>query len=211
MTQKAKPTTTTKAKAKPSLALFDFDGTITTKDSLIDFIQYAVGKPRYYFGLVVLSPVLVAFVLKLMPNHQAKEKMLGYFFGGWSHDELTKLGQSYALERIDLIVRPKAIQKIQWHQQQGHKVVMVSASMQIWLQKWCDKHDIELICTRLAHHNGKLTGKFDGPNCHGQEKINRIRAQFILSDYERVYAYGDSSGDTQMLAIADEGFYRHFE
>lgn len=64
------------------LALFDFDGTITTKDTLVEFIKYAKGSHVYYLGLMVLSPMLLRYYLKLMPNDIAKEKMIAYFFRG---------------------------------------------------------------------------------------------------------------------------------
>ena len=146
------------------LALFDFDGTITTKDSLKDFIQYSVGKPHYYLGLLILSPMLAAYKLKLIPNYIAKEKLIAHFFKGWDVDRFQKLANQYSLEEIDKITREKAIEKIKWHQDQGHKVVMVSASMECWLKAWCKKHSIDLISTKLETKANRLTGKFSTIN-----------------------------------------------
>ena len=67
-----------------NLALFDFDGTLTSKDSLPDFIQYAVGKPTYYFGLLLLSPVLFSYLIGIIRNDVAKKKLIGRYFKGWS-------------------------------------------------------------------------------------------------------------------------------
>ncbi|NQZ08296.1 MAG: HAD-IB family hydrolase [Algicola sp.] len=193
------------------LALFDFDGTITTKDTLVDFIQYAVGKPAYYAGLLWISPVLVGFVLKMVRNDDAKQKMLGHFFGGWPLDKFQAVADRYSSEQIDRLIRPKALAKIQWHQRQGHEVAIVSASMENWLSKWCEKHSLKLICTKMDSTNNQISGKFDGKNCHGAEKVNRVKAVYNLEDFDTVHAYGDSSGDKQMLAMADEGHYRLFE
>ena len=192
------------------LALFDFDGTITTKDSLVDFIQFAVGKGTYYKGLVKLSIMLTLYTIKVIPNHAAKEKLIGYFFRGWNASDFEKISNKYALSRIDKIIRPKALEKIDWHEKQGHKIIIVSASMKCWLQSWCDKHEIELISTQLEIKDQKITGKFATKNCYGIEKVNRIKKLHDLSDYDYIYAYGDSSGDTELLALADESFYRPF-
>ncbi len=192
------------------LALFDFDGTITTKDSLVEFIQYATGKPTYYAGLLKLSPMLTAYIFKLIPNHIAKEKLIGHFFKGWNTKQFQKLASQYSLEQIDRITRPKAIEKIRWHQEQGHKVVMVSASMECWLRAWCDKYNIRLISTQLEMRDNKLTGKFATKNCYGIEKANRVQESYNLSDYEYIYAYGDSHGDRELLELADESFYKPF-
>ncbi len=192
------------------LALFDFDGTITTKDSLADFIQYAVGKPTYYMGLLGLSPVLAAYTLKLIPNHTAKEKLITHFFQGWDTNRFQKLTKQYSLEQIDKIIRPKAIKKIKWHQEQGHKVVIVSASMECWLEAWCDMQNIELISTQLEMRDNKLTGKFATKNCYGIEKANRVKKVYNLSDYNYIYAYGDSHGDNELIELSDESFYKPF-
>ena len=192
------------------IAFFDFDGTITTQDSLPDFIKFAIGKPKYYLGLCLLSPILLAYVLKLLPNHIAKEKMISYYFKGWPEKNFQTVADEYAALQIDKIVRPKALEKLRWHQEQGHKVVIVSASMKSWLKKWCDTQNVELISTQLEIKQGKLTGKFATKNCHGKEKVNRIKEQYSLQDYSYIYAYGDSSGDKDMLKLANEAFYKPF-
>jgi len=192
------------------IALFDFDGTITTKDSLTDFIQFAAGKLSYCIGLLMLSPMLIAYTIKIIPNHIAKEKLISHFFKEWDADRFHELAERYSREEIDKIARPKAIEKIRWHQEQGHKVVIVSASIESWVKAWCDKNNIELISTRLEVKDNKLTGAFATKNCYGSEKVNRVREVYDLSKYDRIYAYGDSSGDKELLALADESFYRPF-
>ncbi len=192
------------------LVLFDFDGTITTKDSLVDFIQYAVGKSTYYVGLLKLSPMLVAYTFKLIPNHIAKEKLIAHFFKGWDTDRFQKLAEQYSSEQINKIIRPKAIEKIKWHQEQGHKVVIVSASIECWLEAWCDIQNIELISTQLEMGDNKLTGKFATKNCYGIEKANRVLNAYNINDYEYICAYGDSRGDRELLALADASFYKPF-
>jgi len=194
-----------------NLALFDFDGTLTSKDSLPDFIQFAVGKPTYYFGLSRLSPVLLGYLFGFITNDIAKQKLVARYFKGWSFDRFQQVANDYSLSEIDKIVRPQAIEKLKWHEQQGDRVIIVSASMEDWLKPWCDNRGIELLATRLVTENGFLSGEFATPNCHGQEKVNRITALLNLSEYDRVFAYGDSSGDTEMLAIADESYYQKFD
>ncbi|MCP4552925.1 MAG: haloacid dehalogenase-like hydrolase [Bacteroidetes bacterium] len=192
------------------IALFDFDGTITTDDSLIKFIHFAVGDIKAIWGILLLSPMLITYKLKLIPNYKAKQWMLSYFFKGMNYQQFQKIAERYSIEQIDKIILPKAMERIRWHQQEGHKVVIVSASMESWLKKWCQKHNIDLISTRLEIQNGKLTGKFATKNCYGIEKVNRIKERYNLSEYSVIYAYGDSLGDTEMLSIATEQYYKHF-
>jgi len=192
-----------------SIAFFDFDGTITTDDSLLKFIRFVVGDSKFLIGLVVLSPILVAYKLKLIPNYKAKQKMLSWFFKGMRKDAFYQVANEYSLNHIDKIVRLSAMQKIQWHKENGHKVVVVSASVECWLKSWCDKNDLELIATKLEISD-VVTGKLLSKNCYGVEKVNRIKEKYELSQYEYIYAYGDSSGDKEMLELANEKHYKPF-
>jgi len=193
------------------IAFFDFDGTITTDDSLLKFIRFVVGDFKFIGGLIVLSPMLTFYKLKLIPNDKAKQMMLSYFFKGMSEKAFQEVALHYSLGHIDKIVRPKAIEKILWHKNEGHKVVVVSASLEYWLKPWCDRNNLELIATKLEIKQGMITGQLMSKNCYGQEKVNRIHEKYTLDSYDYIYAYGDSSGDKEMLALADHKEYKPFQ
>lgn len=192
------------------LALFDFDGTITTDDSLIRFIRFSVGNTGAALGMIVLSPMLIAYKLKLIPNHKAKQYMLSYFFKGMSTEKFQQIAEDYSLNHIDTILRPKAMKKIAWHKEQDHKVVIVSASIECWLKPWCDRNGLELIATKLEMKEGIITGKLLSKNCYGIEKANRVNDNYSLRQYDHIYAYGDSRGDKELLTLADERYYKPF-
>lgn len=192
------------------IALFDFDGTITKDDSLIKFIRFVVGDAKFIAGMVFLSPMLTVYKLGLIPNYKAKQMMLSYFFKGMSEAKLQEVANTYSLNHIDTILRPKAIEKIAWHQEQGHKVVVVSASIECWLKPWCDKNNLELIATQLEIKDSIVTGRLRTKNCYGIEKVNRVKEVYNLDEYETIYAYGDSRGDRELLELADESFYKPF-
>jgi len=193
-----------------NLALFDFDGTLTTKDSLSEFIQFCVGRPSYYLGLVILSPMLLLYKLKIIPNDIAKERFISHFFKDWSGKKFTQLAQEYSLTEIDKIIRPKALMELQWHQTQGHEFILVSASMQQWLQPWCNKNNIKLVSTQLEIKNDLITGKFSSKNCYGSEKVKQLHDKYDLSLYTKIYAYGDSAGDKDLLKLAHHSYYKPF-
>lgn len=194
----------------PCIAFFDFDGTVTTRDSFLDFIAFYHGKMTFYRGFVWLLPMLLAYKAKLIPNWRAKEKVLTYFFKGVPLAEFQQRCDQYAEQRIPHIVRAKALQAIKNHQEQGHEVFLVSASPENWLKAWCQRKGIQLIATRLEVKGGKLTGKLAGNNCYGPEKAARIHQDILLKNYQNVYSYGDSRGDKEMLALADFPYYRPF-
>ncbi len=193
-----------------SLVFFDFDGTITTGDSLIKFIRYAVGDIKTAWGMLLLSPMLITYKFKLIPNYKAKQWMLSYFFKGMDEQQFQKVAKEYSLKHIDTILRPKAMEKIAWHKEQKHTVVVVSASIDCWLKPSCDKNDLDLIATKIEIKNGIVTGKFLTKNCYGIEKANRVKKAYNLNNYDYIYGYGDSRGDQELLNLANEKYYQHF-
>lgn len=192
------------------LALFDFDGTITRKDSLLEFLKYKAGSFGFYKGMFLHLPDLFYFMLVKKEGWRAKRKVIRYFLGGYTKEEMLDLGKRFSSEVLPEIVEPTALEKIKWHQKEGHRVIIVSASLDIWLKPWTDNHGIELICTHLDYVNDQVTGKFANPNCNGLEKVIRIKALLNINDYEPIYAYGNSQGDMPMLNVADYKFYKYF-
>jgi HAD superfamily hydrolase (TIGR01490 family) len=185
-----------------NLALFDFDGTLTKKDSLDEFLKYSVGKKKYFINMFRFLPYFILWQTKLMNNGVAKEHLFRIFFKGMDEELFKNKAKEFSLTKLDSIIKEERIKILREHQQNGDRVVIVSASMQCWLQPWCDKEGIELLCTHLKFEDETFSGKFLTPNCHGIEKANRIKAHLNIEEYEIIHAYGDSSGDTEMLALA---------
>ena len=193
-----------------AIAFFDFDGTITEKDSLLEFIRYVKGDAAFYFGFFIHSPVLILYKLQIISNHSAKEMMLRYFFGKMDVEIFRKHCDDFTNKKLPQLIRPKAMHEMKKMQESGASVVVVSASPENWLRSWCTANGAECIATRLVITDNKITGKIEGRNCHGREKVNRIRSAFNLDQFSSVYAYGDSPGDRHMLSLATIRFYKPF-
>jgi phosphatidylglycerophosphatase C len=192
------------------LALFDFDGTITVKDSTTDFIKFSCGRLKSAAGFILLCPLMAAYLLGLVSSHRTKQAFFTFYFKNRDFAGFQKLADEYCDTVIPALIRPKALERIRWHKENNHHVVVVSGACVNWLQKWCDGLGVDLIATQIEVSDGKLTGKLATRNCYGREKARRITAQYDLGRFERIHAYGDSKGDRAMLALADEGYYRFF-
>ncbi len=192
------------------IALFDLDHTITSKDTFIEFLKFTHGKWRFFLNFGLLSPILILYKAKIIPNSKAKLAVLSFFYRGWPKERLQKLGDRFAMELLPDIVYESALTRINWHLEQGHKVVIVSASVEIWFQAWCHALGLEFLSTELAFSDGLFTGAFERPNCYGEEKVKRIREKYDLSLFEKVYAYGDSQADQFMMSLAHESFFCPF-
>jgi HAD superfamily hydrolase (TIGR01490 family) len=194
-----------------AIAFFDFDGTITSKDTLAEILKFAKGKGAYYAGLVILSPVLIAYKAGALSNQRAKEIMLQFFFKGMSLNEFNNLCEKFTKTKLPALIRKQALSEIKKHLQADTKVVVVSASPVNWVAPWCRQFNIDCIATHLEEKNQKLTGKILGRNCSGEEKVSCIKANYNLADFSKIYAYGDTSGDLPMLALSTHKFYRPFK
>ncbi len=192
------------------IAFFDFDGTITTKDTMLEFFKFSKGKTRFYLSFALYSPVLVLFKLKLVPRQYVKQLMLGHLYRNTPLTEFQKLCDRFADEKIPALIRPKALKEIQKLRDAGAELVVVSASAENWVQKWCADNEIPLIATRMEILNDKISGKLNGINCHGDEKVRRIREKYQLENYDEIFCYGDTEGDKPMLALATFPFYKPF-
>ena len=191
-----------------NLALFDFDGTITNRDTFSSFLRFAVRKHRIVLGALPLSPVAFCYRLGLIAAHQARPIVSRVGFQGEPVDSIRRVGRRYAAEVLPGVVRKQALERIQWHQGQGDTVVVVSASLDVYLSPWCDGVGVKLICTELEERDGRLTGRYCNGDCSGPAKVRRILERYDLSRYAVIYAYGDTSDDREMLELAHRKFYR---
>lgn len=193
-----------------ALALFDFDGTLTTHDTFVRYFRFACGDFRFAAGVLCHLPQLILAKLNVIPRGQAKQALTRFFLQGWTESRARDKGELFCMLILPGLLRAKGLAQLNWHLAEGHRVVLVSASLDIWLKPWCDQMGIELLCTQLASYSGQLTGEFSTANCIGPEKVRRISEIIDLSHYTRIYAYGDSAGDTEMLGVATDPNFRVF-
>lgn len=190
------------------LALFDFDGTITTGDTFTPFLRYAISRRRLILGGLALSPVLAAHRLGVMSSPRARPIVSRVGFQGVPATAARAIGNRYASEVLPAVVRRHALDRIEWHKARGDTVVVVSAGLDVYLRPWSDAHAVALICTELEEWRGRLTGRYRRGDCSGPTKAELIRTTLDLSQFATVYAYGDTIEDREMLALANRRYFR---
>lgn len=199
---------------KKKLYCFDFDGTLTTSDTLLEFIKYAKGRGRFLMVFLMYSPLLVLMKLHLYPNWKAKQQIFAHLFAGMRIEKFNALCRGFAEENQHLL-RPKGITLLHEALVAGAQVFIVSASIDNWVRPFFDIRNlkgVQVLGTQIEVEDGKLTGRFKSNNCYGKEKVHRIaevRKSFERSEYE-IEAFGDSRGDKEMLAFADKGHFKPF-
>lgn len=196
---------------KSKVYAFDFDGTLTTRDTFLAFIRFVYGEGKFLRGIMLYSPILILLRLKLFPNWKAKQMVFSHFFKGMSIDEFNNHCRQFAAKHSN-ILRTKGVEKIREALAEGSRVIIVSASIENWVRPFFDEFDgqIRIACTKIDVRHDTITGKFLTMNCYGQEKVKRIERAFPLRDTYELIVYGDSQGDKEMLAYADHGYYKPF-
>ena len=189
-----------------AIAAFDFDGTLTTRDTLPLFIIHARGWKRFAYGMFLLSPMLCGYLSGLITNGEAKQRLFTHFFKGMPYKDFRLYGETFS-KKAEKHVRKKTLDLLNSHKRQGHAVYIISASIEEWIQPWAKQHGVDKVIATQAEvdKEGTLTGRFRSPNCYGQEKVRRLSEEIPCREDYYLYAYGDSKGDIPLLKLANEG------
>jgi phosphatidylglycerophosphatase C len=191
------------------VAAFDFDGTITTSDSLRGFVRHTVGNARFAIAACLALPSIVGLLLGVCDRARVKTRFLAATIGGLSKSELESAAQQYATRKLPALIRPDMALRIQEHKRRGHRLVLVSASPTLYLVYWAAGAGFDaVLATELAFRDGRFSGCLASPNCWGPEKVRRLQRWLGRDRPHALFAYGDSRGDQEMLALADHAWQR---
>ncbi len=194
------------------VAAFDFDGTLTWRDTLLPFLHRLLGAPTLLWVLFICSPWLAAYALRLTSNHRAKAVLLQAALAGRTQAEVQRCAQAFVREYLPLQWRPWAMHQLVQHQQLGHRCIIVSASTSLYMHLAGASLGVDaVLCTEMEVVDGRYTGRMATPNCHGEEKVHRLQA-WLATEFGAaqpvLHAYGDTSGDRPMLRLASVAWYR---
>jgi HAD superfamily phosphoserine phosphatase-like hydrolase len=118
-----------------------------------------------------------------------------------------RLGERYAAT-LEAKFRPDVLERVRWHCASGHTVVLVSASLDVYLRPLAARLGVDVIATELEARGGTLTGRYRGGDCSGPEKARRVAERYDLARYALIYAYGDTAEDEALLALGHRRFFR---
>jgi HAD superfamily hydrolase (TIGR01490 family) len=196
----------------PIVAAFDLDGTLTQGGSVFPWLRFIAGRRQVYrAALPLLVPLTIGAIRSGRWADNAKERLFHKLLVGRDLGELTVSSRVFALEHLEHEGRAKVLARLEWHREQGHDIVVVSASPQIYVDVIADAlRATGALGTRLAvDARSKLTGSYLGKNCRGTEKMRRLSEWIEQRHYASqpiVYAYGNSRGDRRLLAGATYPF-----
>lgn len=194
----------------PVVAAFDLDGTLTRRDTLLPFLARLRGRRRLARALGAHGWSLARMAAGVEDRDALKDRFLLGLLRGLPADEVASAGKTYAEALVGTgRFRPAVLDRFRTHLRAGHRVVVVSASPEVYVAPLARRLGAgDALATRLAvDADGRLTGRLDGANCRGVEKVRRLDAWLVTTGLEgaRVVAYGDSASDAPLLARAHRG------
>lgn len=198
---------------KDGLIVFDFDGTITTKDTFALFLRYYAGFWVWLRNILSLLPVFISYKLGRINRHSVKAAVIHKFFAGESISNVDRRAKSFAQDVIPKLIRPEALICFKLKMADIERVYICSASISPYLLHWADSLDFprkNVLSVELAADLGVLTGEIEGYNVWGKNKVRRVFDVFCSGTVHIAEAYGDSEGDRELLNAAKASFFRPF-
>ena len=191
------------------LYLFDFDGTLTYKDTMFLFLKFS-DPAKFSVQFLKHVPLFILLKMKLADAEAVKKSFIASILKGQSRYQIEKKAQLFFEENYPSIFRENALDFINNIDKTHTESYIVSASLDIWVKPFAEKFNMKLLSTQAEFKNDIFTGKFVGKNCNKEEKINRVKLEIGDKKFDKIIAFGDTSGDKAMFKFANESHYRFF-
>ncbi|WP_294304386.1 HAD family hydrolase [uncultured Chryseobacterium sp.] len=191
------------------LYCFDFDGTLTYKDTMFMYLKF-YDPTKFRLQFLKHVPLFVLLKLRLAETEKVKKSFIGSILKGQTQEKIEKKSRQFFEAHYPKIVRENALDFIKNIDRENTQSLMVTASLDIWAKPFADAFNMKLLATQAEFKNGVFTGNFIGKNCNGKEKLSRIQEEIKDKKYDKILAFGDTSGDKPMLKWANEGHYQFF-
>lgn len=188
------------------VAAFDFDETITHRDTVVPFMMRVSGRAHFALGLARRAPALLTALVR-RDRDALRAVGTAVAFTGRRLAEIERLAAEWGREIVRDHLRDDVVARIRWHLDAGHRVVIVSASYEQYVRVVAGHLGVHgVVATRLDVDGDLCTGRLLGPNCRAAEKVARLDAWLAELGLARgtvtLWAYGDSAGDRELLAAA---------
>lgn len=191
------------------LYCFDFDGTLTYKDTMFMYLKF-YDPTKFRLQFLKHVPLFVLLKLRLAETEKVKKSFIGSILKGQTQEKIEKKSRQFFEVHYPKIVRENALDFIKNIDRENTQSLLVTASLDIWARPFAEAFSMKLLATQAEFKNGVFTGNFIGKNCNGNEKLARIQTEIKDKKYDKIIAFGDTSGDKPMLKWANEGHYQFF-
>tara|TARA_Y100000590_G_scaffold464031_1_gene632383 strand:+ start:398 stop:1000 length:603 start_codon:yes stop_codon:yes gene_type:complete len=194
------------------LAIFDFDGTISSKDSTKFFLRLSFGNLHFFYGYYIRFIYLYTLSKLGVYNHKKlKEKRIKFFLNNMPLEVFEKNIDKFNDIFFNQYLKTAALKRLEWHKKNEHKIIILSATLSDLLKEWSFTNNYTLIANILSVNNNRLVGTFDMPDCSYEEKVVRLKENINLDNFDYIYGYGDSQSDKHFLNLVDKAYFQYFK
>lgn len=192
------------------IVAFDFDGTLTVRDSFTAFLKWREGSARYHAEMASLAPAALKYLFDRDPG-KLKAAAVKRFLAGLPREVLNAEAMEFAASAAPMLFRPDALRAWRRYRQDGARLLIVTASPENLVAPFARGLGADmLIATQLIFdQDDRVQGGLLGDNCRGPVKVKRIK-EALGEDTVLAAAYGDTDGDWEMLEMAEQQFMRLF-
>ena len=191
------------------LYLFDFDGTLTYKDTMFLFLKF-YNPAKFRVQFVKHIPLFILLKLHLAEAEKVKKSFISSILKGQSRKKIEEQAQLFFEQNYPQLFRENALDFIKNIDRNSTESYIVSASLDIWVKPFAEEFKMNLLATKAEFVNDKFTGNFTTPNCNGIEKVKRIQEAISDKKFDKKIAFGDTDGDKPMLNFANESHFQFF-
>ena len=191
------------------LYCFDFDGTLTYKDTMFLYLKF-YNPSKFNWQFIKHTPLFILLKLNLLEAEKVKKSFISSILKDQSKSKIEKKSHEFFDQYYPEIFRQNALDFIKNIDHSQTDCYIVSASLDIWVKPFAEKFGMKLLSSQAEFKNEIFTGNFVGKNCNGIEKVNRIKEAISGEKYDKTIAFGDTSGDDEMLSWANEGQFKFF-
>lgn len=191
------------------LYCFDFDGTLTKRDTMFLFLRH-YNPRKFYLQFILHVPLFIFLKLKLADAEAVKKQFIASVLKDEPAGRLNTASQAFFDRYYPSLIRQPALDFISQIRPENTECLLVTASLDIWVRPFAKHWGMQLLATEAHFENGLMSGSFATPNCNRDEKLTRIKKATEGRKFDKIIAFGDTEGDHAMLKWADEGHYRFF-
>ncbi len=191
------------------LYCFDFDGTLTYKDTMFLFLKF-YNRQKFYYNFIKHIPLFMLLKLNLLEAEKVKKSFISSVLKGETRNKIQQKSHLFFQKYFPEVIRRNALEFISGIDKEKAECLIVTASLDLWVQPFADHFGMKLLATTAEFKNDIFTGSFVGNNCNGNEKVNRIQEEIEHKKFDKTIAFGDTKADQPMLNWADESHFRFF-
>jgi phosphatidylglycerophosphatase C len=184
-----------------SLVFFDFDRTLTTRDTILPLGLFLYRAQSTKFrGVGRLLWAAIRLKCGTLSNHEFKEEFCRCLVQGETPEQIERVAHDFTTRHVARVFRRPLVRILHEHRQAGDEVYIVSSNFLFVLDPLRQQLDVSgIIATELEVVGGRYTGNLAGRACAGAEKLQRVVARFGHDRVRQAVAYGDSEDDRQLL------------